>query len=733
VKHLKFLLVALLAVAPGCDDDAPASAAADAATDAGAAMDATPLVPDAAPHDAEVIVDARPPAAAVWLEVAVDPRRALYTQADTPALTATVFDRAGTPVDGHAVAWAVIPPAMGRVEAGTLHFMGEGAGEVQACVAEVCASAAFYVDDADPVLVLQSPTRGASYGGDGSATLSVTGTATDSGGDVTVRINGTSVALGDGGAFSLDLPATFGINRVVVTADDGVRNPPVEAVREVMWAPAWTRVEPDHATVVNAISLRLDQSLLDADRAVELPEEGGELGLDGSAQMLGALLALTDVSTLLGDPQIADTPAFSLRIDDITLGAPDIDLYFTADGVELFMRLPALRMRTGGALDLQGEAISLDGTLEVRLSAFAVLGLGLDEGALSVSVGEVGIAVEEVAGAFENPTANVLVETFGSRLGTITRDLASGLVDGLIREQLPSLIEDALDSVLSTLSSIPVNLDTGIEGIPPLELTIGMAPSAVDLRRREMMALHLDATITHPQPVAAPHEDPGVATLSAEAPVLVEGAGLGVSLRLELINVLLHEVWRAGLLQLTPALPDSLTPLVRSVSLDGRLPPVVAPSPPGSVLPLEVQMGDLRVAMVGRLNEAPDVYAVDLRVGVTVEAAEGRFELVVADSPRFKASLVSQAGARAFLTPDQIAVLLEGLVWPQIEEVLANGLAFGIDPIEVDPAALGDIAPRLQGITLVPNFDKRPIIRDGRAELEGGIEVRLNLAPAAGE
>ncbi len=722
--------VALLVGALGCGDDAPP--ASEPVVDRG--LDVVPVDgavdQDLAPADAGPGPDAAPaPPEPVWVEVTLAPRRALYAVGDEITVSATAFDRVGAPIDGAALTWTVSPPGVGSLTGDTLRLTGEGPGAVVACAGDsVCGRASVFVDAGQPVLVLTEPARGATLGGpDGAQTISVRGTATDSGGDVTVRVNGLRVEVGAGGAFAIDLPARFGINRVEVVVDDGVQAP-VRDVRDVLWAPAYTATDAEGATIRDAIGLRIDQALLDQDRPVEVPGEAAQVQVAGAAQLLELLVALADVSSVLGDPQLVEGEAFNLRVDGVDLGKPEIDLYFTATGAELFMRLPRVTVRTTGGLSLEGADLSLDGSIRASLAAFAQLDVALVDGALSVEVSDLGIAVESVTGDFADPTAEVLVQTFGSRLGTLARDLAGDLVTGLVADQLPALITGALDSILGTLADIPIDVAAPIEGIPPLSLRLAITPAAVDLGRRERMALRLDARVAHPSPVLAPHADPGVPTLAGEEVVWVAGDGLGAVVRLGLLNGLLHEVWRAGLLQLTPALPDEVSLLISEVTLDGRLTPVIAPAPPGSELPLEVQVGDLRVAVVGPRAEAPDVYAVNLRVGLSVEANAGQFELVVAEAPEIEATLIVQAGARAFLTGPQLATLLEGLVWPQVQGALAGGLAFGIDAIALDPATLSAFAPRVTGLTMAPEFGGAPTVREGRAELEGGLNVRVDIA-----
>lgn len=732
----KALMLFAVLAAVGCDDQAPgAGNPRDAAfehdqgrelprPDADVPDAAPPPAPDAAPAE-----DGGPdtPRPSGWVEVTLDPRRPLYVLEDTPMARGTVYDAFGKVQDGAPITWSVVPPGIARIGAGgVLELLGEGQGAVVGCAAGArCGRASFFVDAGPPTLIVSSPERGAILGADGSETIPVRGTATDTGGDVTVRVNGARVEVGPGGTFAVDVPARFGINRIQVTADDNVRRPAVRDVRSVLWAPRYEPAEQDRAVVPGALALRMDQVLLDQDVPVQIPAGAGRLGVDELAQVVEALLRLADLRRLLGDPNIAEGDAFRLSVVDVRLGEPEVDLSLAGGGFELFLRLPAVEIETRGALRVEGEQVSLDGRLRVGLAAYASMSMSLD-GGLMVEVDDVELAVESIGGQFADPTAQVLVGTLGSRLQEVARGLASELVDGLVRDQLPTLVEEGLASLLDVLGSIPINLNTNIEGVPPVRLDIRMEPGALELRRRESLQIVLDAEVVHPEAVAAPYTDPGIPTRSTEGWLPWPGEGLGIAVRLELVNAVLHALWRSRLLQIVPPLPNELAGVLGEVRLDGRLPPVVVETPDAET-PLQIQVGDLRLYTQGPMAQAPDVYSLDLRVGMSVRTLDGRIEMEVAGEPEIQAVLISQGSARPLLSEDGLATLIGAAVWPLIQDALAGGLGFGIDPVAVDPAALGQLAPRLRGLTITPRFVQAPSTFEGRLLLEGGMNVVLEL------
>ncbi len=728
-----WLLASIAALALGaCTDATNVSPEGDAGPDQGPIEDPdSGLAPDAA-----VVPDMAPPDMAppqpAWVEVELAPRRPIYALDATVTVTAVAFDRFGEPLPDEAVRFDVAPAAIGQIdEAGVLTFASEGPATVLACAGMVCGRAAVFVDDGPPTLVVESPERGEILDGEGGDTLTVAGSAVDSAGPVTVRVNGVQAQTDDEGRFSVAIPATFGVNRVEVTADDGVQPDPAYDVRDVLWAADYEAVEGDGVTLTGAVSLRIDQALLDTDNPVEVPDDGGVLRAGDVAQVLDMLVQLVELDSLLGDPQIAEGEPLDLRIESVDLGRPDVEMIFTAEGLELFLVLPAVEVQTSGRLVIEDEQIDLTGSIDAEVAAFATLQLTLED-ALAVTVGEVQVNLESIRGNYASDTANALIDSLGTLLGNLVRDLAQDLISGLIADQLPALVDSALDTVLGTIGDIPLQFETGIDGVPPLDLALQITPAGLHIERATLLQLMLDARVQHPGPVEAPHPDPGVPVLSSPEWVEVQGEGIGASMRLALLNGLLHEVWRTRLLNIQPPLPDELAGLLGDVVLDARMPPVVVPARLGSEFPLTVQIGDLRMSTQAANADAADVYAISLAVGAGIHVDGAQIELRLADEPDVDVVRIEQGQEFPLLSADALGGLLLRVVWPMVQDALGEGLAFGVDPIAVDPAALAEYAPRLVGLTLAPSFRGAPRVDGGRIGLEGRLDVNVTMAPIGG-
>lgn len=681
--------------------------------------DAAPPLPDMAPPQAET----------GWVLVDIAPRRPVYRTTDTFTATAEVFDVFGDLTDD-AVVWSISPAEMGVVDAnGAVEVRGEGQGFVVACADEICGRAGFFVDNAPPTLIVAAPEQNTRLVGFAGRNLTVRGQALDTRATPLVHVNGEPADVDADGQFTIDLTADFGINRVVVTADDSV-HAPVRATRDVMWAPRWEAADAEGLDLPGAMALRLDQTLLDADAEVEVPAEGGLVQVRELAAFVSVLMGLVDGEGLLGNPQISDTEALSLRIANISLGEPVVDIGFTAEGIELFVRLPGMRIGTEGHLTLEGDPLSLEGSINASMVAFAQMQLSLGEdGAFVVEAGEIGVAVEEIVGEFENPTVEALLSALGSQLNAVVRGLILELVEGVVRDSLPAAVQTALGGILSSLERLPLNIDLGIEGLVPVRMELRMTPAQLAVSRRSRAEVRLDGRIVHTaNPPMALHADPGVPYLSDDQIQPVPGSGLGLSARLALINGLLHEVWRGGLLRFQPPLPAQFAGLLGEVHVDAEIPPIVTPAPPELDLPLVADVV-MRLTMQPEGLSEPHVFSLLLRAGIGLDIADGRFGLELAEAPILDASLISRGDdMEPPLGPDALATFIEAALWPEIQAALAGGLDLDLSPVDVPVGAFFEIAPRVQSLSIGPAFEDDARVRSGRVQLEGALQVNVTLA-----
>lgn len=715
----------------GCDDETtPVRPAPDQALIDMILVDQG--VADAAPDQAaepEPVVDMRPAAPEIgWILVDIAPRRSLYAAGDTFTASAEVFDVFGEDVT-RPITWRLEPAEIGTVEgAGEVTVTGEGQGFVVACVDAICGRAGFFADNAPPGLIVESPEANARLAGFAGRNLTVSGRASDSRGGVVVHVNGERADVDADGRFALDLQADFGVNRITVVADDGVRTP-VRVVRDVMWAPRWRNADASGVDLPAAMALRLDQTLLDADAEVEIPPRAGQVAARELAAFVEALIGLVDGRGLIGDPNISSSDALTLTIDSISLGEPEVDIGFTAAGIELFIRLPGMTVNTRGHLVIEDQRLSLNGSIGASMVAFAEMSLGLGEdGSFQVQAGEIGVAVERIEGDFDNETVEALLSALGSQLNAVVRGLVLDLVEGVVRDSLPGAVQTALSGILRSLERLPLNIDLGIEGLAPVRMELLMRPATLAIARRTGAGISLDGRIQYiGEPPVALHPDPGVPELSEEEAASVPGGGLGLTARLVLINALLHEVWRGGLLKFRPPLPAQFAGLLGEVRVDAEIPPIVAPAPPDIDFPMVADVV-LKLEMQPEGLPEPHLFSLRLRAGIGIDIVDGRFGLTIVDRPLLDAALLRRGNDQEPpLGPDALEAFVEAALWPEVQEALTRGLDLDLSPVDV---AVGDffaIAPRVEGISIGPVFDADAFVQDGRLHLEGALEVLLQL------
>ena len=142
---------------------------------------------------------------------------------------------------------------------------------VKACLDNgLCGQAAFVADDGRPVLNITEPARGASFLGEDESRINVRGTVTDGSPSLSVRVNGERVELDENGSFSTQVSLNFGLNRIIVEADDGHtpvdpnQTGPTTDLRDVLWAPEYLPSTNRGATLERAAAVRVDQALFDS-------------------------------------------------------------------------------------------------------------------------------------------------------------------------------------------------------------------------------------------------------------------------------------------------------------------------------------------------------------------------------------------------------------------------------------------------------------------------------------
>ena len=668
------------------------------------------------PLDAAPVEDLSPPPEPAYIEMALNPKKSLYTRSDHPQATAQIFDPYGEILERELI-WSVPAGAATLDEQQQLSFTGEGAGAIKACWQQLCGRVSFFVDDAPPHLELSSPERGAIFLG-GVAQIPVRGRS-DPG--AMVFLNDRAVELAPDGSFEVQLPAHFGLNRIQVIADDGVRRPPERIVMEVIWAPQALPVRPDGVDLAQGMQLRLGQQLLKASNPAP--------PINSIEGLVSAFLGKIQPMGLLEDPLLVNNDNLKIEIQDVQLGVPDLALSWTDSGLELFLRMDELRLSLaqGSLVNLQSELIPLDGSVRMGVAAFVGIGVEAGEGEPRFRFEELGVAMESLRGEGLHPTAQALLDTVGSAVRLALNEAADGLIEGLIREQIPAFIELGLSEALAPLSQLILDVPLPGEGLPSLYMELGFALDEPQVRAREGLLLSLSSFINLRGVIEAPRADPGVPAegLNSAPPWPAQG-GLAIAVQLSVVNALLHEVWRQGLLQLdiSSLLPAQIAFLLHSAHIDARLPPLVVGTAPGSPLLFELQLGELLFELEGPGSLEPSRYALSIRAGLILEVGERGLRFQIADEADIRIEQLSEAAP--LLEPEALEELLNALVWSKVREAVGAGLSLEIPQASFDTGSFGGLFPELHQVNLGARFPHPPRVQRGWFVLSADLEASLD-------
>jgi len=718
--------------------------------------DSSPPLEDLAPppEDMEPPPRLRP---AGWIELELSPSRVYYSFSDTPEVEAKVYDIYGELIEdaepvftlaGEIGSLSAQGPRLAQL---TLNRDGEGA--LTACIGEqigagasgdqVCVRRAILVDDAPPSINVLWPQRGAqvaSYDApsvtllssppdEGEHWLPVVAQIEDGQRELIVRLNGRVVELNEAGRLEAYLPAEVGYQEIDITVDDGVRLSVTRDRRWVLWADDYLSFDEDSSRLSSGAQFSLNQDFLDQD----LPFSIGANPLIATelAQLIDMFLGLINPTSLLPSALISGAQGFSLSIEELSLGRPEVDIHFTEDGISLYLELNNVSLNTVGSLDLGGQLISLNGALNVGLAVFADFELGTQgaEQPLALSTRSSGVAITSVEADFENPTAEALIETFDNDARRLIVESVEGALQALIRDELPPLLEASVNSLFSTVDYIPFTLDSGLEGVPTLSLALEVSPERLEVNRQERASLWCDIKVSHADgPPLGPGEGitvRGVPLERASALPPELASAFTLHLQQSMLTQLLTEVWRGGLLSLSPPLPAEASALVSEASLTAQSPPVVVRGALGDPYPLYLELGGLHLEMSGPFAPETDEYEVFARVGASLIVDGGAFTVALEEVPQVSVALTKLRNTRPVLAEDILARVIASSVWPPLSAAITGQLRIGLEEAPLDVRAFEQLGVSFESAQISPMFDEMMTLRGGWMSLKGMIEARF--------
>lgn len=647
------------------------------------------------------VLFAGPVPEAVSLELSVSPARPYYQPGQIIQLNPIARDVRGDRVLGIRFQYLPTPAqAVSRIAGmpGRYELVEEGALSFQVCAsAALCKSLRVVVDSGSPLLVVDEPAAGSELGDDGVESIVVRGSVSDAR-TTWVWVAGQAVEVDELGRFETSVPASFGINHVLVEASDGV-SPDAQVQRDVMWAASYLPVAD--LTVAQGLATSLpDAALLSLGQTFFDDGARADSSSSPRSEDLADLLALVveraELTSLLPDPLVDTGGALRLRATDIRPSDVTVDVDILDGGLELFVRVANLEVDTQGRMDLSGTTVSLDGGLTASLSILAQLTLGIaSDGQVEVELKEVHTLLESVSGRFLAPEANAVLRLAGSSLRTTLEQALSGVLADALVGQLPGLLEDALGSLERLLRDRRFTLD--FAPLPEQTLTLDGRFAQATLAYGQHLQLALDAevgTLTgplHPDALGVPQRTlvPVVETF--------DGRAMQLALRMDLINLLLHSLWNGGLLEIRGAeagASGQLGELLSHLTVSGKLPPLLRASRPWEEGDATLELG--QVELTFDLGESSR-YGLSASIPVDVEARDGEVRLKLGQ-PLIDVWLVESTAA----TPrsgEELRDLALPLLLPALDDAL-NGNPIALDLPAFEVSALTELAPSLSGFEL---------------------------------
>ncbi len=485
-----------------------------------------------------------------------------------------------------------------------------------------------------------------------------------------VDVNGAAAAFSNGDR-SWSVPATLerGINLIDARGyeDDGD-----ELVAKV-GVIAGTFGDPG-VPVEDAMLLRVNQS-----------------GIDEILGLVDSYLSVESINDIaVGMGSLYNTGALGLTldayIDSIDFGTPTFVATPETGKLHLDVVIPDL------LVDMRVEITGwTDGTIpaavyadSARLSADLLV--NAEDGRLSVDMVDPSIELEGFGYDITLPDWLTWVDWVADLFtGTV-----QGTLEDLLIEQLQTQVPALLDS---TLAGLDPSFETELMG-KALSLEAAFADADVD---RDGITLTLDVNVTMPSDGTQSYQ--GYLLAAGDAPEVDRTADMAAGVSDDLLNRLLFEVWRAGLLQMEISSEDiSLLSLIfeklhatgGSIALDARLPPVIIEQD-GQ---LQLQVGELDT----RITTPDGEFGTELLISMTafvniepkledgvlgVELGDADLDLTVKDSnwgvdPDTITNMVNEA-----LPEDQVKLMLNAAVVSLVSIEIPALLGFELDSATV--------------------------------------------------
>ena len=595
--------------------------------------------------------------------------------------------------------WTVDPAdAVNRVGDGVWLFEEEGFVSFTACttVAEetVCGTSKVVVDNGPPSLEITSPEGGAFLS---EEVVEITGHVSDTQQVPRVFIRGEELEVDEDGNFAGEYAPEFGVNHIEVTATDSVNEDEGRALVDVMWAETYLP-PPDPEVVAfdlpGAIMMRMNRDFFDdGDPYVPRPEIVNVRTSD-LAGLLELVLYETNLTSMLPDP-IMDEEALFLRVLDVRILHPRVEITITEVGLEIYVQLADIIIETEGVVNFGETQLDLKGEIWITASVLATMRIRKEapDAPYDVAIEAIEMTLENLESHFSSPEADAVFELAESALRNVVNDTLVGtLVDSFL-PSIPATIADVLTSVDEALGIGTISFP--LEPLPPIEFFFNGVVQSIIPNHNEWIDIVVGAEVGTPAtPVHA--DAPGV-PLHVPLETLPELRTIGhlqVAIDLALINGLLYALWNSGLLDIDVTnLEPSISALAETVTMSAKLPPVVTMSLDRSLI---LTIGQLELVLDS--PEARDVFAFNFQAEGFLLVEDNVVTFSMPEEPSMEVWTVEQIGERPIpIDAESLGNVVRELVWPSLTALLAEDLVVPLP--ELDLSAIAEIAPDLSDLT----------------------------------
>lgn len=651
-------------------------------------------------NDAGFDVVHAPPAV---LMIDKQPDQQVYAIGATVTIGHAVADRYGNPItDAVVIDTSTLGNGAGpitNVNANAFAYGSEGTYHVHSQVmpptdggADVSANVDLIVNQNGPAVTCGAPLDGAMLNQAPGSQVTVSGTAIDTNGTMSVTINGTPAAVDANGGFSAAITSRFGINFVDVVATDtyGVTT---AKVCTFLVANQWA---PESALYGDTLALRLGQAAIDDFARGGAINSLGDL-LDTVANSSG-LHDTLDASLRASNPLRPDTceqqvcvPFTSIctcvlsdRVDYLSssLPGPNTDALTLVDNglaVTETITNPEIDLRVQG--EVSGINYNTSGPVTfayIRVTATFDLSLSGGKPRMAIRPGTVGVSVGSISTNFSGVSGwiidNVLVPLAQGTLRNAVANLVQSYISNNFNAVLDGVVSNLDISSLSASFAVP-RLDSG-------SLTLSFTPRFTSLGVTGSRALFgIGTMLTAPAGQTRASLGVAIPPGSVLADPNSAGQSTAIAAHIGILDQALHALWRGNYFHATvdPAQYTGGMPGQGTLTVDARLPPV-ASFVDGVV---NLDLGDIDLVLDTGTTIAMTA-GIRAHTGVTLAGNALAFSGIVLDEVHLSSDMIDLTQ----MQQDQMQMLVQGLAQNLIDTSLNNALPSLPIPSFTLPASL---------------------------------------------